>query len=412
MNPNPPSEKQSRIIWFALTALSIAVIVLVIAAFVWGFGELLNLLSSVLWPLAIGAVLAYLFDPPVNWLQRHSVPRTWAIAIVFVAVFCIFSGIMASVIPQMVKEASRLISKIPTYTEQAQQSIEKWANNSGSTGGENSASKTNAPAASSHSTNAPSKNAAANSQTNSAAIAGASHIHKQIISSAKDWFGKIMPKIGNWFLNLLSKATVLVDVAIAIILIPIYTFYFLREKREIKAQWKNYLPVRDSRIKDELIFILSAVNQYMVAFFRGQVLVALVSGTLYTIGFICIGLDYAFLLGFIAVILVIIPFIGAIILVILATILTAVQFQDLLHPMLTIALFAIVQSLESFFYAPRIMGNRVNLHPVVVIIALMIGITLLGGLLGGILAIPFAAALRVLLFRYVWKKPEQRRMEI
>jgi predicted PurR-regulated permease PerM len=69
-------------------------------------------------------------------------------------------------------------------------------------------------------------------------------------------------------------------------------------------------------------------------------------------------------------------------------------------------LFTVVQSLESFFYSPRIMGDRVNLHPVVVIIALMAGVTLLGGLLGGILAIPLAAALRVLLFRYVWKKSE------
>ncbi|HEY5298081.1 MAG TPA: AI-2E family transporter [Verrucomicrobiae bacterium] len=403
MNHKPPSQKQSQIIWFALTALAIFAIICVIAALVLGFGELLNLLSPVLWPLAIAAVLAYLLDPAVNWLQRRKVSRTWAIAIVFIFGLCVFGGIMASVLPQMIKETSTLISKIPAYTNQAQQSLDKWANNSSIPGAQN----TNSPpaAASNNPTNfsaAPSDGAI--SQTNS--VAGGKNIHQQIISSAKNWFGKIMPKIGDWLLNLLGKFSVLLDVAMALILIPIYTFYFLREKQEIKKHWTQYLPMRESRVKDELVFILSSVNQYMITFFRGQVMVALISGTLYTIGFFAIGLDYALLLGFIAVILVIIPFIGAIILVILAALFTAMQFHDLLHPLMIIVMFAVVQSLESFFYSPRILGNRVNLHPVVVIIALMVGITLLGGLLGGILAIPLAAALRVLLLRYVWKKSE------
>src|SRR5581483_6386358 len=100
--------------------------------------------------------------------------------------------------------------------------------------------------------------------------------------------------------------------------------YFLREKREIKSQWTNYLPIRDSHIKDELVYMLSATNQYLVAFFRGQVLVALISGALYTVSFLGLGLDYALLLGFVAVILVIVPFVGAIVLFILALILTVV----------------------------------------------------------------------------------------
>jgi predicted PurR-regulated permease PerM len=69
--------------------------------------------------------------------------------------------------------------------------------------------------------------------------------------------------------------------------------------------------------------------------------------------------------------------------------------------------FAVVVSLENFFYSPRIMGNRVGLHPLVIIVAVLIGITFLGGLLGGVLAIPLAAALRVILFRYLWDKRRQ-----
>jgi predicted PurR-regulated permease PerM len=82
------------------------------------------------------------------------------------------------------------------------------------------------------------------------------------------------------------------------------------------------------------------------------------------------------------------------------------QFGDWFHPLMTFLIFAIVVSLENFFYSPRIMGTRVGMHPAVIIVAVMIGITLFGGVLGGVLAIPFAAALRVILFRYIWKRPE------
>jgi predicted PurR-regulated permease PerM len=142
----------------------------------------------------------------------------------------------------------------------------------------------------------------------------------------------------------------------------------------------------------------------MIAFFRGQVLVAICSGILYTIGFLALGLDYAFLLGFFGLLLTIIPFLGPIISFIIAEALTAMQFADFYHPLLVFVIFTVVLSLENFFYSPQIMGHRVGLHPLVIIIAVMVGVTLLGGLLGALLAIPLAAALRVILFRYLWKK--------
>ncbi|MGH7940475.1 MAG: AI-2E family transporter, partial [Limisphaerales bacterium] len=116
------------------------------------------------------------------------------------------------------------------------------------------------------------------------------------------------------------------------------------------------------------------------------------------------GLDYAFLLGFLCLALTMVPFLGPLSSFIISMILTALQFAEWFHPLMIVVVFAVVVSLENFFYSPRIMGNRVGLHPLVIIVAVLIGITLLGGLLGGVLAIPLAAALRVILFRYVWKK--------
>jgi predicted PurR-regulated permease PerM len=187
-------------------------------------------------------------------------------------------------------------------------------------------------------------------------------------------------------------------------LVPVYAFYFLLEQRVIEKHWKEYLPVRKSPAKEEIVFILESINSYMVAFFRGQVLVAICGAVLYTIGFSIIGVNYAFLLGFAAVFLTMIPFLGAIAICAAALALAFAQFGDWTHPLLMLGVFAVVQTLESLVISPRIIGNRVGLHPVVIIIAVMTGTTLLGGLLGGILAIPLAAALRVILLRYVWKE--------
>ncbi|HEY1662000.1 MAG TPA: AI-2E family transporter [Verrucomicrobiae bacterium] len=415
MNLKPPTENQSRILWFALVVLAFTALTCVGIAAIWGIGKILNLLSPVLWPLAIAAILAYLLDPSVNWLERQKIRRPWAIVIVFIFMIAIVAGVFASIIPQLIDETNTLVGEIPGLTARAQLKLEAWGgnpddmnqttNSAPANQAQNPTGKFMQPHVQAPPANVPAgTNSTSPTGTNLPVAIETKQIHKQIVSSAKGWLQQIMPKLGNWMLNLLSKAKSLVDVAVALILIPIYTFYFLREKRDIKKHWMDYLPIQDSRVKDELIFILLAINQYMIAFFRGQVIVSLIGGVLYTIGLFAIGLDYAFLVGFLAVFLLMIPVVGATILCLLAIILTVVQFGDWTHPVEVLCLFVLVQSLESFLYSPRIMGNRVGLHPLMVIVALMVGMTLLGGMLGGILAIPLAAALRVLLFRYVWKK--------
>ena len=386
MNSNPPTENQSRIIWFALTALAIAALVGVGAGLIWGIGKILDLLSPVLWPLAIGAVVAYLLDPLINWLEHRRIPRRRAILLVFTVAFTSAGAILANVVPQLVSETGQLASNIPQYAQQVQKRIEDWTSR-----------------AQFHSANsAPAQTA--NSPATENVAPNASQKDDEIIFSATGWLQQVLSKIGAWFLSQLAKVTALLNVLIALILIPVYAFYFLREKRGIKSHWTEYLPLRHSHTKDEIIFILTAINQYMIAFFRGQVLVALCNGVLYTIGFLIVGLDYAFLLGFLAVLLTMIPFLGAIINCIIALILTTVQYSDWQHPLMVLCVVVIAQTLESFFISPKIMGNRTGLHPLVIIIAVMVGTTLFGGLLGGILAIPLAAALRVILFEHFWKK--------
>ena len=122
-----------------------------------------------------------------------------------------------------------------------------------------------------------------------------------------------------------------------------------------------------------------------------------------TVAFLSLGLNYAVLLGVMAGMLGIIPYLGITISLIPAVALAAVQFGDW-RVFLIPAIFAVVNAIEGFVISPKIIGDRVGLHPLTIIVALVVGTTLLGGLLGGVLAIPLTAALRAIMFRYVWRK--------
>jgi len=384
MNSKLPTEKQARILWFALTGLAIATVVMLVVATVLGLSRLLDVLSPVLWPLAIAAVVACLLSPVVDWLEKRNVPRTRAIILVFVVAFAVVAGVLASVLPQVIVETQQLAAKVPDYSARLQQRIGNFI--------------AKPPAFVRHFLPAP---AGAATDANSPAVTD-----NPALASATNWLAGTLPTLGSWLLGKIGKVASGFGMLAGLLLIPVYAFYFLLEKRGIQSHWKEYLPVRDSAVKDEIIFVLEAISQYLVAFFRGQVLVAMCDAVLYTIGFLIVGVNYAFLLGFVAMFLTIIPYLGAFVIFITALTLAFVQYGDWAHPLMVMGVFVVVQTLEGTFISPKIIGDRVGLHPLVIIIAVMAGTTLLGGILGGVLAIPLAAALRVILARYVWVKRE------
>src|SRR5215475_13676136 len=113
MSLPPPSDRQARVIWLALTGVAIAVLVGLSAALVGGLGEIVQILSPVLWPLAIGGVVAYLLDPVVDFLQRRSIPRARAIILVFALALVLVATFFASVVPQLVSETQQLAARVP-----------------------------------------------------------------------------------------------------------------------------------------------------------------------------------------------------------------------------------------------------------------------------------------------------------
>src|SRR5205814_7943087 len=119
---------------------------------------------------------------------------------------------------------------------------------------------------------------------------------------------------------------------IGFVMVPVFTFYFLQEKRGIQEGWTHYLPVHESNFKEEMVFVLNSINDYLIVFFRGQVLIALCNAVLLTIGFLSIGLNYAVLFGIAAGILGIVPYLGTIVTIVSAMAVAVIEFKDWLHP--------------------------------------------------------------------------------
>lgn len=370
-----------RFFWFALTGVAIATVIALIVAAVWGLGRVLNLLSPVLWPLAIAAVVACLLSPVVDFFERRKIPRGRAIVMVFALALAVIAGVLMSIIPQVVVETEDLASKVPEYSQKLQGRVHDFM--------------AHPPEFMRHFLPPPPDDAAN-------PPAGPD---KSALASATTWLTGSLPEAGSWLLSRIAKVASGFGLLAGLVLIPVYAFHFLLQKRSIEKHWREFLPLQDSRAKEEVVFVLDAIAGYLVAFFRGQVLVAMCDAVLYTIGFLIVGVNYAFLLGFAAVFLTMIPFLGAIVICITALTLSFVQYGDWQHPVLVLAIFGVVQALEGLVISPKIMGDRVGLPPLAIIIAVMTGTTLLGGILGGVLAIPLAAALRVILARYVWKRP-------
>jgi predicted PurR-regulated permease PerM len=363
-----PTPAQARVIWLGVTALALAFFLAFVAALTWGFAWMAQQLSSILLPLAVAGIIAYLLDPVVDGLERLKVPRVRAILLVFFLGLMVILIALSTIVPRLIVEAQELATQVPQLSDQVEGKVKAWLESS--TWGEKARR----------------------------AWEG------DFGANFQEWVSKVAPAVSRWALAQLSKVASWFGLAVGFAMVPVFVFYFLLEKRGIENHWTKYLPLKESRAKEEAVFILKSINEYLILFFRGQVLVALADGVLLTIGFFTMGLDFALLLGLGAGLLSIVPFLGVAVSIVPAVILAAVQFGDWLHPLIVIGIFAIVQFLEGFVISPKIMGDRVGLHPLTIILAVMVGTTLLGGITGGILAIPLTAALRVLMFRYVWRR--------
>jgi predicted PurR-regulated permease PerM len=182
----------------------------------------------------------------------------------------------------------------------------------------------------------------------------------------------------NWLVNLL--------------LVPVVTFYLLRDWDRLVEGIRTLIPRKAEPVVSQLFREIESV---LGAFIRGQLMVMFALGLIYSIGLWLVGLDLALIIGMGAGLLSIVPYLGTFVGVVAAVIAVVFQFQDWLHTVLVLAVFGVGQSMEGMVLTPKLVGDRVGLHPVVVIFAVLAGGQLFG-FLGILLALPVASALNVL----------------
>jgi predicted PurR-regulated permease PerM len=426
-----PTPWQRKMMWAALTACFVLLLVVVLGAVIWAGANIVSFLQPILIPVAIAVILTYLLDPLVTKMSRGTLSRTKAVALVFAIAFFAMGGLATWLIPTISIQSANFARQVPAYTDRARDYmvdlIYRFDHTFGLLeGGHRKSASTSftnwliGPAAS------PSPRA--QPIVTPTASPGATASPTEIIAPSapklttaerqriQAYVEKQMPKLEQALPDVLGKLWDILKKSIggflgvtgfllSLILVPIYLFFLLNEKPRIQRRWKDYLPLRASPFRDEVADVLSEINRYVTAYFRGQLLVCLVDGIL--IGVILTifpGLNFAPVIGVMVVILTMIPYIGIIICWIPAVLIAAFQWGDWTHPIIVTFIFIVVQNLEAIFYAPRIVGNYVGLHPMTVIVSIFAWGLIIGGVIGPLLAVPLTATMKVLLARYVWER--------
>ncbi len=332
-------------------------------------GWLFYLLAPVLTPFVASALLAYVGDPLADRLQRLKMPRTLAVVAVFLLTFVLLALIILLIGPLIAAQVSALVKALPGIAAQAEDvwlpNILDWLN-------------IEAPAE-----------------------AGIGPFLERYSDTFSSWSGKVL-------VGVTKSGGALAAAVLSLFLIPILTFYLLRDWDLIMARLGALLP--DSQ-RETVVQLAKDADDSLGAFLRGQILVMLFLAIIYSIGLSISGVEFAIAIGVVSGLVSFVPYLGLVFGIGLATLVVALEPAPL-WPMIGVVLtFTIAQLIEGSILTPKLVGDRIGLHPVLVIFAVAAGGQLFG-FFGILLALPAAAVLSVLVRfafdRYLKENPDVR----
>lgn len=404
---NLPTAFQRSALWTAVTALSITVIGALSVGLLYLFTQVMAFLQPILVPFAVAGVLAYLLEPAVEWLEKRGLNRQRSVLLAFAVFALAMSGLGWWMVVKLGDPAAHLAERVPGYVTKARQAVLDFSARI-----EKDHGITLLPHAPAEQVTAPSVEAA--EVDPAAPTAGGFDFDLQAFLRG-DWAKTTLPKLPEMVWTFVKSSVGgflgVFGFVLSFIIVPLYLYYFLIESAKIQESWSDYLPLRASAFKDEVVSCLNEINSYLIAFFRGQLFVSVINGIATGIGLAVVGLDFGLLIGLALCVAGIIPYLGIALCWIPAVIIGAVQGGSVLvpgdpwwvMPLVVTIIFAVVQQIDALFITPRIVGEAVGLHPMTVIASVLVWGLLLGGLLGAILAVPLTASVKVLFQRYVWR---------
>ncbi|MBZ0115172.1 MAG: AI-2E family transporter [Thermoanaerobaculia bacterium] len=363
------SERQAKTVTAAVTLLSLAVIVAAVGGLVWLLARFLDTFSGILMPLAFAGIAALVINPYFEWL-RDRIPAVVAVVVVFLTVLIPISAFLWFFGALIVGQVSDLVHHLPTaWSRFVEFGQERW------------------PRVVSFFNETP--------------------LGQQIKEAAEGHGDSVVQGVQILGAHAFDFGTALlrgVGTALGWAVMPVYLVFFMLADSEKMGPLESYMPFLKTETRRDLAFLVNEFVRIVVSFFRGQMIVALLQGLLFAIGFSVIGLKYGFILGLVLGLLNIIPYLGSI--VGLSVSLPLAFFQQggglwLVGAVLVV--FTVVQMIEGYVLTPRIMGDRTGLHPMAIIIAVFFWGTALNGIMGMILAIPLTAFLVVF-----WRLAQER----
>jgi predicted PurR-regulated permease PerM len=319
-----------------------------------GLAAAFYVFSDILLPFVAGIAVAYLLDPVVGRMQRLGLGRSSGTLLVLVLFFVAGLGLLLLLVPILQAQLEALVAALPRLNERVRQGLDPIVSLLRSQMGEEDFKE----------------------------------LPKMIGGQAGDalrWLGRALAGV-------LSGGAAIANILSLVFISPIVAYYLLRDWPELVARIDAWLPRANA---ETVRRVMADIDVTLSGFVRGQSLVCLALGIWYAIGLIAVGLDFAVLIGLFSGILSFVPFVGTLIGAALAVGLAVIQFDTWLGILLTLGVFVVGQVVEGNVLTPRLVGDRVGLHPVWVMFALLAGGSLFG-FLGVLIAVPAAAALGVL----------------
>ncbi len=333
-------------------------------------GWLLYLLAPVLTPFIAAGLLAYIGDPLADRLQRLRLPRTLAVVTVFLLTF-LFLGLLILLLGPLVRtQVAALFAALPDIAAQVEQ---VWL-----------------PSIASYLDIEPGDNV------------GIGPFLARYSEIAGSWGAKVL-------VSVTKSGGALAAAVLSLFLIPILTFYLLRDWDSIVAHFGALVP---SSQRETVYQLARDTDEVLGAFLRGQVLVMFALAVIYSIGLSFVGLEFALAIGVVSGLVSFVPYLGFVFGIVLAALTVVLEPNPLWQLAGVVATFTVAQVLEGTILTPKLVGDRIGLHPVVVIFASAAGGQLFG-FFGILLALPAAAVLSVLVqfayHRYLKEHPEVAR---
>ncbi|MDA1342636.1 MAG: AI-2E family transporter [Proteobacteria bacterium] len=328
---------------------------LVLALVTFG-GWLIYLLSPVLMPFVFSAILAYLGDPLTDRLEQRRLSRTQSVLVVFSVMLLVFALVLFLLIPQLEVQITNFLGNLPAYTDKINGVVLPWLEQR-------------------------------------FGIALKPIEIDELITLVKNHWQKAGGIAATTMSSLSHSGGIIVGFLMNLVLIPVVTFYLLRDWDILVAKIYGLLP---RRITPTAAKLAGEVDTVLSAFLRGQFYVMLALGCIYSLGLWIVGLDLALLIGMLAGLVSFVPYLGAIVGIVVACTAALVQFHELTQLVPVAVVFLIGQSLEGTVLTPKLVGDKIGLHPVAVIFSVMAGGQLFG-FLGILLALPIASIIMVFL---------------